>query len=84
MHGNTESRRRLNSETSVNDDQFYIERRDDGDYALRRGWAKRASAIEGTQAEAIKRARRMDPGTPIHVERVRNTGVSARDKWRKP
>lgn len=68
----------------MNEDQFFIERRDDGEYAVRRGGAKRASAIEDTQAEAIERARRMDPGAPIHVERVRNTNVGSRDKWRKP
>jgi uncharacterized protein YdaT len=68
----------------MNDDQLYIERRDDGEYAVRRGGAKRASTIEDTQSEAIERARRMDPGAPIHVERVRNTNVGSRDKWRNP
>ncbi len=67
---------------SHSNDQFYIERREDGDYAVRRGGAKKASAVEGTQAEAIDRARRMDASAPIHVERVRNTNAGSRDKWR--
>lgn len=63
---------------------FYIERRGEGDYAVRRGASKRASAVEPTQGEAIKRARDMDPKAPVHVERVRNTDVGSRDKWRQP
>jgi hypothetical protein len=65
-------------------DQFYIERRPEGDYAVRRGGAQRASAIEPSQADAIDRAREIDQDAPIHVERVRNTNVGSRDKWRKP
>jgi len=67
-----------------NSDQFYIERRDGGDYAVRRGGADRASAIESTQREAIERARQIDSSVPVHVERVRSTDVGHRDKWRKP
>lgn len=44
-----------------NKGQFYIERRSEGNYAVRRGGADRASAVEDTQAEAIARARKMDP-----------------------
>lgn len=68
----------------MNEDQFFVERTDSGDYAVRRGGAQRASAIEDTQAEAIARARQIDPSAPIHVERVRNTDKGSRDKWRKP
>lgn len=63
---------------------IYIERRPQGDYAVRRGGAERASAVEGTQQAAIERARRLDPNAPIHVERVRDTDVGSRDKWRDP
>jgi hypothetical protein len=63
---------------------FYIERREEGDYAVRRGGSERASAVEPTQGKAIKRARDMDPKAPVHVERVRNTDVGSPDKWRKP
>jgi Uncharacterized protein conserved in bacteria (DUF2188) len=69
---------------SKNHDQFYIERRDGGDYAVRRGGADRASAVESTQHQAIDRARQMDPSAAIHVERVRDTNVGGRDKLRKP
>jgi hypothetical protein len=65
-------------------DQFYVERRPEGDYAVRRGGAQRASAIESTQTEAIDRARQIDPIAPIHVERVRNTNRGTRDHWRRP
>jgi hypothetical protein len=69
---------------SKNNGQFYVERRDSGDYAVRRGGADRARAVEPTQHKAIDRARQMDPSAPIHVERVRDTDVGGRDKWRKP
>ena len=65
-------------------DQFYVERRPEGDFAVRRGGADRASAVEPTQAEAIDRAREMDSTAPIHVERVRNTNRGTRDHCRKP
>lgn len=61
----------------------YIERREDGEYAVRKPGSERASAILPTQDEAIKRARRMHPDAAIHVERVRDTNVGGRDKWRK-
>jgi hypothetical protein len=70
--------------TRDNKDQFYIERRQSGDYAVRRGGSERASAVEPTQREAIERARQIDPNAPVHVERVRDTSVGGRDKWRKP
>jgi hypothetical protein len=65
-------------------DQLYVERRPQGDYAVRRGGGQRASAIEPTQAHAIDRARQTDPTAPIHVERVRDTKSGTRDHWRKP
>ena len=65
-------------------DQFYVKRRPEGDFAVRRGGADRASAVEPTQAEAIDRAREIDSTAPIHVERVRNTNRGTRDHWRKP
>lgn len=70
--------------SNKNPNQIYIERRDGGDYAVRRGGADRASAVEPTQKEAIERAREIAPNAPVHVERVRNTDVGHRDKWRRP
>jgi len=62
---------------------LYIERRDQGDYAIRKPGSERASAILPTQSEAIERAREMKPDAAVHVERVRDTNVGGRDKWRK-
>lgn len=64
--------------------EFFVERREEGDYAVRRPGSQRASAVEPTQAEAIKRANQLDPSATVLVERVRNTSVGHPDKWRKP
>ena len=63
-------------------DPLFIERRDDGKYAVKRANAERASYVVGTQAEAIEQARSVSEG-PIHVERVRRTSIGSPDKWRK-
>jgi hypothetical protein len=63
--------------------ELYIERRDQGDYAVRRPGSERASAVLPTQAAAIERARQINPAGAVHVERVRDTNVGGRDKWRK-
>ncbi len=63
--------------------EVYIERRERGDYAIRKPGSEKASAILPTQAEAIERARKMDPNAAIHVERIRDTNVGGRDKWRR-
>ena len=66
-----------------NSKKIYIERRPQGDYAVRKADAERASAVAPTQKEAIEKARELNPGVAPHVERVRNTKVGGRDKWRK-
>lgn len=67
----------------ASEDQLYVERREQGDYAVRRANSQRASAVAPTQAEAIARARELNPaGRPV-VERVRNTTAGHPDKWRK-
>jgi hypothetical protein len=63
--------------------QTFVEKRPEGDFAVRRAGAKRASAVEPTQREAIARARELEPGVAPSVERVRNTSGGKRDKWRK-
>jgi len=68
----------------MSDKRIYVEQRPEGDYAVRRPGAYRASAVEPTQKEAIERAREINPGVAPHVERVRQTEVGGRDKWRKP
>lgn len=65
-------------------DQLFVERRPEGDYAVRRGGSERASDVRPTQSEAIERARELAPGRAPLVERVRDTSVGGRDKWRKP
>jgi Uncharacterized protein conserved in bacteria (DUF2188) len=65
-------------------DQLFVEQRDQGDYAVRRANAARASAVAPTQKEAIERARELNPNTSPLVERVRNVKTGGRDQWRKP
>ena len=62
---------------------LYVERREQGDYAVRRPGSERASAVLPTQSQAIERAREISPTSAVHVERVRDTNVGGRDKWRK-
>lgn len=61
----------------------FVERRSEGDYAVRNGNSKRASAVAPTQAEAIVVARKLNPDGPTMVERVRHTSGGSPDKWRK-
>ncbi|RII27533.1 MAG: hypothetical protein CXR30_15640 [Geobacter sp.] len=63
---------------------LFVERRPEGDYAVRKPNSERASAVAPTQAQAIERARQLKPDAAIHVERVRNTSTGNPDKWRKP
>ena len=63
---------------------LFIERRSQSDYAVRRPNAERASAVLPTQADAITRARQLNPEAAIHVERVRTTSKGRPDQWRKP
>jgi hypothetical protein len=65
-------------------DKIFVEQREEGDYAVRRPNSERASAVLPTQSEAIERARELNPDGPVLVERVRDTSVAGRDKWRKP
>jgi len=64
--------------------KIYVERRPQGDYAVRRDGSDRASAVEPSQKAAIERARELNPGVAPHVERVRDTQRGSRNKWRKP
>ncbi len=68
----------------MSEDQLFVERRPKKDYAVRWGNASRASAVLPTQAQAIERARELNPGQSPLVERVRYTSVGKPDKWRKP
>lgn len=63
---------------------LYVERRPEGDYAVRKPNSERASAVAPTQAQAIERARELNPNAAVRVERVRHTSIGSPDKWRKP
>lgn len=62
---------------------LFVERREDNTYAVRKPGSERASAVTQTQAEAIERAKQLNPDAAIHVERVRTTTGGKPDKWRK-
>jgi hypothetical protein len=63
---------------------LFVERRPQGDFAVRRANAERASAVAPTQAEAVAEARKLEPNATVLVERVRHTSVGKPDQWRKP
>jgi len=66
------------------DSRLFVEQRPEGDYAVRRPNSGRASAVLPTQAEAIERARELNPHVAPLVERVRHTSAGKPDQWRKP
>ena len=67
----------------MSDKQLFVERRPEGDYAVRKANSDRASDILPMQAEAISRARELGNGASPLVERVRSTAGGKPDKWRK-
>jgi hypothetical protein len=71
-------------EIRVSDKKLFVERRHEGDYAVRKPNSERASAVLPTQAEVIERARELNPQAAVLVERVRETKGGKPDKWRKP
>jgi hypothetical protein len=64
--------------------EIYVERREQGDYAVRRPGSERASDVLPTQQQAIERAAKIAPNAAILVERVRNTETGGRDRFRNP
>lgn len=64
-------------------DRLYVEKRPQGDFAVRRPNSERASDVLRTQAEAIERAKQLNPGKSPVVERVKHTDRGEPDKWRK-
>lgn len=79
-----ERERKIDTRASSATRGLFVEQRPEGDYAIRRPGARRTSRVENTQADAIERARNVTPNATVLVERVRNTNVGGRDKWRKP
>jgi len=64
-------------------DALRIQQRDDGRFEVRKPGAKRASDVKDTQAEAIARARELNPGTAPIAKRVRKSPVAKRGTWRE-
>jgi hypothetical protein len=65
-------------------DRLFVERRPQGEYAVRKPDSERASDVLPTQAEAIERAKELGHGKAPLVERGRHTTGGNPDKWRKP
>lgn len=63
--------------------KLFVEKRPEGDYAVRRANSDRASDVLSTQGKAIERARELNPGHSPDVERVRHTNRGRPDQWRK-
>jgi len=61
-----------------------VERRLEGDFAVRQPGSEWASDVTRTQAGAIERAREISPDAAVHVERVRYTSGGKPDKWQRP
>jgi uncharacterized protein YdaT len=62
---------------------YFVEQTDDHRYAVRARGSQHASGIFDTQREAIDQANKLNPDDHPDVERVRNTEVGGRDKWRR-
>lgn len=65
------------------DKKLIVEQRPEDDYAVRNANSERASDVLPTQAEAIERAKELNPGASPLVERVRNTTGGKPDEGRK-
>lgn len=67
----------------MSDKRIFVERRTEGDYAVRKPNSEGARAVLPTQAEAIVRAKELNNGVAPLVERVHHTTEGTPDKWRK-
>lgn len=61
---------------------YFVEKTDDGRYAVRAKGSQRASDILDSQRAAIERAGELNPHDHPDVERVRHTSGGSPDKWR--
>jgi hypothetical protein len=61
---------------------YFVEKNEDGMFAVRAKGSDRASALFPTQAEAITEVKRLNPDDHPDVERVRHTSGGGPDKWR--
>lgn len=61
---------------------YYIEPREEG-YAVMAEDAERASALTKTQAQAIAKAKQLNPDKKPHIARVEDTPKGKPDKFRR-
>ena len=64
-------------------DALRVQQREDGRFEVKRPGAKRASAVENTQSEAVARARALEPGRSPIAKRVRKRPGAKRGTWRE-
>lgn len=64
-------------------DALRIRQRADGKFEVRKPGAKRASAVKDTQAEAIARARELQPSKAPIAKRVRKRAGAKKGTWRE-
>jgi len=62
---------------------YFVEKNEDGQFAVRAKGSERASALFATQEEAIAKVKELNPADHPDVERVRHTHAGGPDKWRK-
>jgi len=67
----------------VTENEYYVEPRKAGGFAVEKAGGKKASLLTKTQGAAITAAKNFDPVKKPHVARVRNTKVGTRGKLRK-
>lgn len=60
---------------------LFVERRSQGDYAVRRPNLGRASTVAPTQRDAIDWANQQVGNGTVRIERVRNTTNGQPNKW---
>ncbi|MDR6129076.1 DUF2188 domain-containing protein [Sphingomonas sp. SORGH_AS_0438] len=64
-------------------DALRVQKREDGRFEVKKKGAKRASAVKDTQAQAIERARELDPGQSPIAKRVRKSPGAKKGTWRE-
>lgn len=60
---------------------IYVEREENGKYVALQN--KKVIATGDTQAQTAAKAHAKRPDDPVLAERVRDTNVGSRDKWRR-
>jgi hypothetical protein len=61
---------------------YFIEKNDEGKFAVRAKCSQRASRLADPQKEAEDLVKQFNPDDRPDIERVRNTKTGGRDRWR--